>query len=394
MSDKKLAILGVIAVAAAGWAILQSRLSAPGSTADFSSSPLIEGLAIDSVASIVITGENGAKSVTLDRSDKSFVLRDKDGYPADVSKINGLINKCLDIRVQEKITGNAANHADLKVTPETAKVIVTFMDKDGKPITGFAISESDPESGRAYARLLSSDDVYAIGSDPWIGTGTTEYLDTRLLEAPREKISKVAVRTPAGEYRMTVSDDGAAVKLENVPQGQKQKDSVTKSVFGALNYLTFEDVMKEAPEGAAFDHLYTCRLSDTTVYKLSMAKVDDKVYAKVSADYLDKTPVEKERRVESEEELKQKEAKLQAIDAANLFNQKHGGWVYQIPSYKAGDLTKALADLTEAAAEEPQTTTADEAQMQEAAEATDVPAAVTEGQAAPVEEPAVTAEAS
>lgn len=382
MSDKKLAILGVLAVAAAGWAILQSRLSQPANTIDFSSSPLIEGLAIDSIGSIVITGESGAKSVTLDRSDKSFVVRDKDNYPAEVGKINGLINKCLDVRVQEKVTSNAANHADLKVTPETAKYVVTFMNKDGNVITGFAVSESDAESGRAYARLLSSDDVYAISSDPWIGTGATEYLDTKLLEAPREKISKVAVRTPAEEYQINVAEGGAAVKLENVPEGQKQKDSVCKSVFGALNYLTFEDVMKEAPEGAAFDHTYTCRLNDTTVYKVSMAKADDKVYAKVSADYLDKTPVEKDRRVESEEELKQKEAKLQAIDAVNLFNQKHQGWVYQIPSYKAGDLTKAFADLTEAAAEETQTAAADEAEVQEAAEAVDAPAAAAEEPAA------------
>lgn len=169
MSDKKLAILGVLAVAAAGWAIVQSRLSQPGSTENFRSSPLIEGLAIDSISSIVITGENGAKHVTLDRSGASFVLRDKDNYPADVGKINGLINKCLDIRVQEKVTSNAANHADLKVTPETARYVVTLTNKDGNAITGFAISESDSESGRAYARLLSSDDVYAISSDPWIG---------------------------------------------------------------------------------------------------------------------------------------------------------------------------------------------------------------------------------
>lgn len=346
MTNNKLAILAFLAVVTAGWAVLQSRISQPTNASTFSSSPLVEGLDLDSVASIMITSEAGSKTVTLDRLDGKFVVKDKNNYPADVSKINGLITKCLDIRTRDKITSNAENHADLKVTPETARCTVSFMDKDQKPIVGLAISESDPEKGNAHARLLSENDVYMIDSDPWISTGAMDYINTKLLEVPQDKMAQVGVHTPQDSYSLKLSESGA-IELEAVPADKKQKDSVCKSVFGALSYLQFEDVMKDAPEGTAFDHTYSGKLSDTTVYKLSMAKKDDKVYAKVSADFMDKAPVEKEQRVESEEELKKKEAKLLAIDAVNLFNQQHSGWVYQLPSYKAGDLTKSLADLVE-----------------------------------------------
>lgn len=349
MNNNKLAILGVIAVVMAGWAVLQNRMSQPANTSNFTSSPLIEGLPIESIASITVSSENGTKTVTLDKADGTFVVKEKGGYPADVRKINSLISNCLDIRTREMVTSDPANHTDLKVTPETAHYVVSFMDKDGKSLTGVAISPAEAESGRAFVRLVASNDVYAVDSEPWISTGDTDYLNTTLCEAPREKIVRVTVATPQDKYNLVVTETADAVKLEEIQEGQKQKDSVCTSVFGALSYLTFEDVMKEAPEGAAFDHTYSCKLSDTTVYNLSIAKKDDKYYAKVSADFLDKTPVEKERRVESDEELKQKEAKLMAIDAVNTFNQNHQSWVYQIPSYKGGELTKALSELTEIA---------------------------------------------
>ena len=51
--------------------------------------------------------------------------------------------------------------------------------------------------------------------------------------------------------------------------------------------------------------------------------------------------------VETEEELKAKEAKLLARDAANSFTTKHQGWIYEIADYKAKNLSKELTDLLE-----------------------------------------------
>jgi hypothetical protein len=101
-----------------------------------------------------------------------------------------------------------------------------------------------------------------------------------------------------------------------------------------------------------FDKQYLCRLKDSTIYTLGIAKKDDKTYAVCSADFTDTTPVEKAPlnqggEVESEEELKKKEAKLLARDEAKNFTEKHQGWVYEIPDWKAKNLTKALSDLIE-----------------------------------------------
>ncbi len=346
MSNRKLAVLGMIAALMVGWAILQSRIGQTVNTADFSSSALIEGLQIEAVAGITITSEKGEKITTLNRKDGVFVVADKDDYPADVAAVNALFNGCLDIRTREKTTDNPNNHADLEVTPQTARSVVSFLDTDGGQIVALAMSKSD-EKGEAFARLLSETGVYSIQYSPQIKTDPMDFVDAQLLQVQQDQLSSVAVRMGEDSYILTVSDDGADIELQNMPAGKQYKETVYKSVFGALSSLRFDDVIhaENVPQALQFDSAYTCKLKDKTVYKLALAKKGEKAYAKVSADYLDKSPVEKTvGEVESEDELKVKEAKLLAIDAVKGFNKKHGGWVYQVA---AGNLMTPLSELLE-----------------------------------------------
>ncbi|MHC5088757.1 MAG: hypothetical protein ACYSOT_04010, partial [Planctomycetota bacterium] len=130
MSNKKLSVLGVIAVLMAALAVIQSRINQNVNAADFSSASLIGGLQIDAVSAVSVTGSNTEEAVTLNRSQSGFVVAGLDNYPADTSKINSVINSCLDIRTHDKVTDNPDNHADLKVTGETARYQVAFLDAD------------------------------------------------------------------------------------------------------------------------------------------------------------------------------------------------------------------------------------------------------------------------
>ena len=350
MSHKKLVLLGVIAVLMVAAAIMQHQMSRNVHTADFSNSALIEGLDIESVNAIRITSENASQTVHLSRGNGSFVVSDKDDYPADVSKINNVINQCLDVRTVEKITSNPANHADLKVTEATARCLISFLDIEEKPIVTFVFSEPDPETNSANARLLSSDDVYATQSAPWFKTKAIDYIDTELLSVQRDTISSVAVKTADSNYILSLPQGSDEIKLEKMPDGKQSKNTVYQTVFNALSSLRFEDVsgFSNAPQDLSFDDTYICKLYDLTVYKLSLAKKDDKAYVKISAGFLDKTPVEKTMgQVESDEELRKKEDKLLAIDVVKEFNAAHRDWIYQIPSSKAADLTKPLSELIE-----------------------------------------------
>ncbi len=351
MTNKKLGLLAIIAVVMVGGAVLQHRIAQQSAAKpQFGGSPLIQGLAIDKIAKITIVSRKGQDTTTLKKADGRFVAADKDGYPADTSKINTLLNSCLDIRTAERITDNPENHADLGVTDETAQYAVRFFGEDDKPITGVLISDRKSDPDGAHARLADDHAVYFIQSPPFVSSAPMDYLDRTLVQAERSGIRKVTVLWPQGDYTLTAAPEGGdAITIDPMPEGKQYKGTTYQSVFGALTSLQADDVRAEAniPDKLTFDRRFVCTMSDSTVYTLQLAQHNEKTYAKIAAEFTDTAPVEKERRVESEEELKVKEAKLKAIEAAQKFNERHSGWIYEIASYKAGDLTKTLDDLLE-----------------------------------------------
>ena len=356
MNNKKLTILGIVAVVMVLWAVLQSRISnRPGAEPD---RPvyLIQGFDPSGVDSIVIgTGE---EAFALKRRTSGFVVVDKDNYPAKTSEINSLVSKCSDIQTSELVTDNPANHEDLEVTEEKARSVVKFMkaDPNSSLLTGIVVGKTKELGQGSYVRLLSSNPalsnkVYVASNVPWFGGDEMNYIDQELIAAKKEDIKSVTVSLPSGPYTLATKEGSQDVVLENIPAGKKLKSSEAQSVFTALTSLRFDDVKKISPD-MAFEKQYMCRLKDSTVYALRIAQKEDKIYVSCVAEFTDKTPVEKASvdqggEVESEDELKKKEAKLLARDNATKFTAKHHGWVYDIAEWTAKNMTKELADLIE-----------------------------------------------
>lgn len=349
MSNKKLALLGVAAIVMVVLAGVQLRLSTTHSSVSVSGpSYLLQGLDTNKIASIVL-GTAGDQ-VILTRSGNRFVVANKDDYSAKTTEINGIIAACLDIKTAEFVTSNAANHADLGVTETAAAHVVKLFGADSKPITGLLISAPNTDKDGSYVRLISSNDVYLTIDRPWPSRfSAMDFIDTTLLSIDRDKITSVTIASPDETYTLKAEGTGKVITLENMPAGKKLKDTEYESVFFVLTNLSFDDVIKEASLASdlKFDRTYLCRLEDSTVYTFAVAEKDDKTYIKCEAMFTDQTLVTKEREVESEEELKKKETILLARDSARKFSEKHAAWIYQIPQYNAGNITKKLDDLLE-----------------------------------------------
>jgi len=356
MSNKKLTILGIVAVLMVLWAVMQSRISNRTEVEPAGLMYLIQGFDPSGVNSIVIgTGED---AFTLKRQGSGFVVADKDNYPAKTSEINSLITKCLEIQTSEFVTDNPANHEDLEIAEENARSVIKFMkaDPNSSLLTGIVIGKTRELGQGTYVRMLSSDTalsnkVYVTANAPWFGGGAMNYVDQELISAKSDDIESVTVSSQDGAYTLRKKQDSDDIILDNIPAGKKLKSNDARSVFTALISLRFDDV-KKLPSDMAFDKQYMCRLKDSTVYALRIAQEDDKTYVSCVAEFTDKTPVEKASidqggEVESEEELKKKEAKLLARDNAAKFTVKHDGWVYEIAEWKSKNLTKKLDDLLE-----------------------------------------------
>lgn len=348
MSNKKLTILGIVAIVMLILASLGRFGSRHQGSAVSGQSYLIQGLDPANIGSIILAGEGG-EQVTMIRRGTHFVVAEKGDYIAKTEEINGLIDTCFGLKTAELITDNAVNHADLGVTKATARHAVKFMDKAGKPIIGFFLSDTTAE-GNTYVRLISSDDVYLMTTSPQLTASAIDLVDREILSIEQDKVENVTVTSAEGTYTLKRQGDGGEIVLDGeMPEGKQFKGSNYRSVFSALTNLRFDDVIREAsrPLDLKFDATYLCKVKDGTVYTVAVGKIDDKTYISCDAMHADKTVVTKDRRVESEEELKDKEALLIARDNAKGFSTRHAGWIYEIPEYKAGNLTKMLAELLE-----------------------------------------------
>ena len=355
MSNRKLVVLGVVAALMAAWAVIQSYVSKSKAPArlPLKESYLIQGLDPAKIAGVVMGKSDNP--VRLIRQGERFLVTNKDNYPALTGKINDLITSCLDIETIEVITDNPANHESLSVTEEKAQNIVKFLDKDEMVITGVIVGTSrlgenlQMDTRNTYVRLVSDDTVYLARDVPLATWSSMNFIDKELVSVNRSDIREVTVTTPEESYTLKVEDSNDdTIILENKPPDRELKKSDCRQVFTALMSLTFTDVKKESAEAGAFqfDRTYVCRLKESRVYTLQIAKAHDKTYIKCSAKYTGEIP-KKDRRVESEEELKKKEAKLLAYEQTVSFTEKCQGWIYEIDDWKAQNLTRNTADLFE-----------------------------------------------
>jgi hypothetical protein len=347
MSNQKLGIIAVVAAVMVVWATIQSRI--PGSRRAEPSGPtyLVQGLDPGAIASIVVG--QGKDAVKIERQQDQFVVTNKASYPADTKQINDLITKSLDIKTSEVYTTNPKNHEELEVTEAKAKHVVKFFKQDGSLLTGIIVGKSQESGQNSYVRLASSDTVFMAQNVPYFRDKALDYVNQEIAAVKREDVNSVTVTTAEGAYTLRPQKGGDGVVLGDLPADKKLKDSEAKSVFNALASLRFDDVNKpDDVKGLVFDTTYVCRLNNSTEYTLHLAKKGAKTYLVCEAQYTDPTKVTiNPNEKDSPEELKKKEAKLQAQEGAIKFASRHKDWVYEVPDWKAKYLTMKRSELLE-----------------------------------------------
>lgn len=345
MTNKKLFVLGVIAVLMVVLAVITS--SVPDKKGGKASGPasLLQGVNADNIGSIEV--KSGDDLVTLKRKQGQFLVSQKSNYPALLSKINSLISDVFDIKTVELFTDKAANHADLGVTEESAAYVVRFFKPDGSELTGVIVGRNKEKGQGIFIRLTSDDRVYVTLNQLNLATKAIGYIDQSLITIDSGEVEMVKLGNGGTKYSLRKDDTGNII-TDNVPAGKKLKASDASAVFNALLSLQFNDVVKEGAQKLTFDKKYLCKMKDSTLYTISIAKDEDKTFVKCTAEFTDKGQITIQRGgKESEEELKVKEFKLFARDKAQEFAKSRAGWVYEISEVSAANLTKSLDELME-----------------------------------------------
>ncbi len=349
MTNRNLSILGLLAAAIVVIAVIVAQTANKPYAKTDQVGYLIQGLDPDQVAKITI-GKPG-QEVILNRRGANFVVANLDNYPAMTSEINRLLTACLDIQTASLYTANPDNFSALGVTEPNAHVLVKFYKADSSLLTGLIVGKQKVQGqGIAYLRRVDSNNVYvSAGQIPAIKNQPVNYVNQVLIDIKREDVNSISISSPNDTYVITPSPDGNTVLFDNLSQEKALKSTIADRIYAAFADVSFEDVNAEsAKRGLEFDRRIICRMKDPTVYTIWLANQGEDWFVKCDAQYTDKTPITKTQgEVETDEQLKVKEAKLIARDAAEEFSETHKGWVYKIPAYRAVYLTKSADELLE-----------------------------------------------
>lgn len=342
MNNRRLTILAAVA---AGMLLLTVLLYTDAGRAEprfARGMPLVQGLVPEQIHTLAV--ETGQDKVTLKRRGEGFSVAEKNGYPASVEKINDLIVRVLDATAADRITTSPQNHEELGValgSPEAVEV--SFLDEQGRRMVGIVKGKSPRDAAGVYARRMEEDAVYLTEESLYFGTTPTDYVDKDLLSVETDEITEVSVETAEGSYELARNETGKP-GLAAVPEGREVEASEVDTVFGALSSLRMRDVTPAAEAELEWDAAYVCRLENQVTYRIETAEKEATFYARLSATGPNVESVEITR-TESDEELKRKEALLQASDRAREFIARHQGWVYEVPKWQAEKLRTPREDL-------------------------------------------------
>jgi hypothetical protein len=350
MNNRSLMILGILAVGMTVWAALQTYYAGHTFVAP-EMTYLIQGLDPAGIESITVGA--GKEAFTLNRQDKGFVVASKGGYPAVIRKVNELIANCLDLEVRDRVTSNPANHKDLEVAEDNAVTLIKFLDGTGKLITGIVLGKAVPQGSGSYVRAVGSNDVYVCGNVPRFSKQAIGYVDDKLLEIRQDAIESLTLTGPAGSFTLKLKDGAPGIVMENLPPGKVLKQSDAEDILQRLDGLTFSDVMERRSADAQklkFDRKVICRLKDSTVYTLELAKGNVDYYLTCAAKFTGKAPaMQRPTSGETQEEAGKRQAHLAAMQSAEAFAEKHSDWVYRVEQWRVENLVKDMPELLEAA---------------------------------------------
>jgi len=343
MNDKNFYIHSIIAVVAIVIAVSIGSISPQTNFSFNKGKPLLNDIDTDAINKVIIKTPTN-EDVHLLRNGKKFTIENKHNYEVSDTQYNALINKVLDITCDREFATDTSKHNTLGVSIESATTLIRFLDSSDKEISVIIIGNKVENGQGTYVRLGSNEQVYVSKDSIFIDNQALDYVDKNIISFDSADVLKVSTSTDGQSYTINKSKEGA-LELVNLPSGKYPKEDEIKKVFEALNSFAFIDYQLASDTlDLVHNTTYHLHLNSGLSYQITIAKKDEKYFAKVGAEYSGEQVTVQSLKGASDEELKKKDIMLQNRDKAEEF-KRHEGWVYEISSDLAKKLSTPLNDL-------------------------------------------------
>lgn len=322
MSDKSLGLLA-IAILAMGLIAWFGQSTDDGE--GFGDGPFFPQLQnrLDEVDRVVLRA--GDLVTTLKREDDAWVVEERNGYPADFSRLANLMSDLASATRLEKKTARQENHAKLGL--DTGATHVAVFAGEETLAECLAGDQAPTRAGR-YVRRPDDDQVWLVDRLRNVQADPAGWIDNVVLNIDAEHVARVTHTNDEGELTVQRSEEGDAFEVVDMPaDAELRYPTVTDSLSRALVNVRIEDVAaREAswqdPATAVFN------LTDGSVVTVEARRVDDEFWLRIAVD-ASEDPSEA----------------VQAVDRDLLAR-----WQFEVAEHTWGQFTKSMDDMIKASA--------------------------------------------
>lgn len=383
----KLALGTAVAVVLALWA---------GSTRDLAGDvagigePLVKGLsgAINEVKQLRVVEAGDKPAVTLQRAKEGWVVAERGGYPADISKVRETLIGLAEATLVEAKTANPERHAALGVEDVSAPDAKGMrIEIEGKVSAKVVVGTFSTQGNGSFVRRNDEAQSWLVKGNLVSDRQVSNWLDKDLVDIASDRVMRVEISRGGQSFAVAKqSPEQAGYTIEHLPPGRELlSEYEANGIASVLAGLKFDDVAKAesaVPDPASivvatfrtFDGLIveiTGFASEGKRYASFKAALDaDRVELAAKADQLNAVADHKrdtdaaanddaETKQDVDSEAAQSEAPLavrdpaafiaerrQAIEAeAAELGRRTQGWIYVLPAYKYANMDKRLEDL-------------------------------------------------
>lgn len=328
---------------------------------------------INDVAGIHLKTAEG--ELTLEKGDVSWVVAERDDYPANSEPIIGMLRKIWDLNIIQPVTIGRSQYGRLNLIapeeaglPEQAATLVTFKDSEGKDLHTLWLGKvyertenrPDPvgggmatsEAGR-YVKTGSSNSVFLVGETfSEIVTEASDWIDKSFFRVEDIKSIEIVTDDKEEDWKLTRKDATSDYVLANAAESEILDQRNVSSMKSAFSNAQMEDVFvgDELKANKAEGTTFKISTFDGFNYVVAAGEKNDlnelPLSIKVSAKFVEK-------RKEGEEESDEEKARLHKAFETDLNKLKDKlasekaleGHIFKVRSYIVDSIIKKRSEL-------------------------------------------------
>lgn len=321
---------------------------------------------LNEISRFEIQGLKG-QTVTVSRNEDAWVVKQRDNFPANLSKVRQFLIQLAQAQVLETKTAKADNYERLGVqdysgeSADNAQIAVWAGDE---ALATIILGDNDSAGRGSYARLAGEAQSVLLNESIHAESRAEQWLSKKIADIPRSRLQRVDVAAAEQKPYSLVRKDGEKLDFALVAdETAKLKSPESFRLTSVLENLSFTDlVVGEMPELTWSTTRYETQ--DGLRVTVQSAMQDSAHFLKLAAEYdaglvikqesNGETGAEQDKDITSATQLdleQSVEASTADVDPATVPDEAEAlakltqGRIFKVAAYKSNNLRLKLANL-------------------------------------------------